>query len=231
MLVFILMCFLQIALSTSIINPCFQIHSSEQCITFIAEKRHITNSEALILRRQALALYLNEESSPFAIYDRDTVAVACLASDGILRPGPDSDCAACGDACTQESRPEVCSLYCTNSRQTTQRLIVKWTITAMKKERNQLTIASHAKEKSLRQEKLETPINIIISISIVGGCSTVLFGLIIGAILIRVKTKRARTRQQEILVPHIINYGKIVPYNLFLCSICGLVVARGYPRV
>ena len=217
------------ALSISAINPCFQDHSSERCIAFIAEKRHITTSEALILRRRALALYPNEESSPFAVYDPDTVAVACLASDGILRPGPDSDCAACGDACTQESRPQVCNLYCSSSRslpQITQRLDERWKITTMKKERDRFTIASHTKEDLLRQEKFETPINIIISISIVGGLLTVLFGLIIGAILISVKTKRSRTRRQEILVPHEINYGKIVLSKLFICklpySICGL---------
>ena len=215
MLVFIHICFLQVALSTPTINPCFQDHFSEKCITFIAEKRHITTSEAQILRSRALALYVNEESPPFAVYDRDTVSVACLASDGILRQGPDSDCAACGDACMQESIPHVCNLYCSSSRslpQTTQRLDERWTITTMKKERDRFTIASHTKEDPLRQEKFKTSINFIISISIVGGGLTVLFGLIIGAILIWVKTKRSRTRRQEILVPHdiIYDYGKIV---------------------
>ena len=51
-------------------------------------------------------------STPSAVYDVQTVAVACLASAGTLKPGPDSDCAACGPACTQESRQEVCDLYC-----------------------------------------------------------------------------------------------------------------------
>ena len=204
------------ALSISTINPCFQDHSSEHCIAFIAEKRHITTSEALILRRRALALYVNEESSPFAVYDLDTLAVACLASDGILRPGPDSDCAACKDACTKESRTQVCNLYCTSSRslsQTTLRLSVRWTITTMKKERDRFTIASHTKEDPLRQEKLETPIIkiIIISILIVGAGLTVLFC----TILIWVKTKRSRTRHQEILVSH---SGKIVLSKLFLCN-------------
>ena len=176
----------------SVINPCFQNHSSEHCITFIAKQRNITTSEAQILRRLALNLYPNEESSQDAIYDRNTVAVACLASDGTHLPGPDSDCEACGGACT----PEVCNLYCTSSRsvtQTTQRLSERWTITTMKKEREQLTTASHTKEDPLTQEKPETPIFIIISISFIGGGLTVgLSCLIIGAILIWVKRSRAR---------------------------------------
>ena len=177
------------ALSISAINPCFEDRSSEQCITFIAEKRHITTSEAKILIRRALALYVNEESSQFSLYDRDTVAVACLASDGILRPGLDDDCEACEGACT----PEVYNLYCTSSQplpQTTQRLTMRWTYTTMKKDRDQLTIVSHTNFSChtacpVMQEKLKTPI--IIIIMIVSGGLAVLFGLIIGAILICIK--------------------------------------------
>lgn len=103
-------------------NPCFHDYLSDVCTSFISEQRHVTLAEALELRRQALTLYANEESPTAAVYDRSTVAVACLASDG-RRPGPDSDCAACWTVCSSTStqcqcgdKPDVCELYCTRSR-------------------------------------------------------------------------------------------------------------------
>ena len=82
------------------------------CLGHIAKLRAINNASATQLRTRAIQLYEHEQSSPSAVYDVQTVAVACLASAGTLKPGPDSDCAACGPACTQESRQEVCDLYC-----------------------------------------------------------------------------------------------------------------------
>ena len=195
MLFFIHLCLLQAALSQSPINLCFHDHASELCTAFIADKRHITVSEAKALRRRALALYLNEESSPFAVYDRSTVAVACLASNGILRPGPDSDCAACSNACTQESRPEVCQLYCTSSfSQTTQRK--GWTSRSLNENRTTLPFQSLIDENPTRLEELTARFNIPILV-LGGGLAIVLLILIIGAIFIWVKTKPHRTHRQE----------------------------------
>ena len=109
-----IICFAVVAIliNYSITNKCFTDRTSEVCLQFIALQRNITRVEALKLRARALYIYSHEETQPSAIYDQLTVAVACLASPTPLRPGPDSDCAACGQACTQESRPEVCELYC-----------------------------------------------------------------------------------------------------------------------
>ena len=93
-------------------NPCFLDYASNSCLSHIAERRVITLNQAAELRERALFLYKNEMSPPSAVYDVPTVAVACLASAGLLRAGHDSDCAACGPACTQESRLEICELYC-----------------------------------------------------------------------------------------------------------------------
>ena len=98
--------------TTTLSNPCFLDYSSQTCLGHIAKLRAITNASAAQLRTHALQLFEHERSSPSAVYDAQTVAVACLASAGTLKPGPDSDCAACGPACTQESRQEVCYLYC-----------------------------------------------------------------------------------------------------------------------
>ena len=102
------------ALTTALSNPCFSDYSSQTCLGHIAKLRAITNASAAQLRDRALMLYEHVHSSPSAVYDVhvQTVAVACLASAGTLKPGPDGDCAACGLACTQESRQEVCDLYC-----------------------------------------------------------------------------------------------------------------------
>lgn len=107
---------LQIVLTSS--NPCFQDHSSAQCISFIADKRHLNVTEALALRQRALVLYMNENPSTLLLYDENT-AVACLASDGQQRPMADSDCIDCGNVkcehCSCGDRPEVCALYCSRS--------------------------------------------------------------------------------------------------------------------
>ena len=101
------------SLHHSLCNPCFFDPTSNSCLDYIALRRQTTRKNAAQLKAQALALYEHEESSPSAVFDVQTVAVACLASPGTLRPGLDSDCSACGPACTQESRLEVCKLYCT----------------------------------------------------------------------------------------------------------------------
>lgn len=127
--------FTVVASISPINNPdsCYQNYSSDACTSFISEQRHVTLAEAHELRRQALALYANEETPVLAAYDRSTLAVACLAYNG-LRPGPDSDCVACQTVCSATStfahcqcgdEPAVCALYCTRSKvklHTTQRL-------------------------------------------------------------------------------------------------------------
>lgn len=94
-------------------SPCLVSYQSDLCNNFIAQQQNISRDEASDLRRKALALVSGEQTSPFADYDKDTLAVACLASDRLIRPGHDSDCTACVDACTQESGGAVCDLYCT----------------------------------------------------------------------------------------------------------------------
>ena len=88
-------------------NPCFLHPTSEQCVAFIAGKRGLPSASARSLIERALRLYANEDTPEFAIYERSAVAVACLASRGSLKPGPDDDCSACGSACENESRKDV----------------------------------------------------------------------------------------------------------------------------
>ena len=95
------------------LNPCFLEPDAASCIKYIACKRHMSENAALTLKQNAEKLYAaSQEPQPFSVYDGRAVWIACLASKGRLRPGPDSDCAACGSACTQESRLEVCKLFC-----------------------------------------------------------------------------------------------------------------------
>ena len=94
-------------------NPCFLHPASAQCVAFIVGKRAVSSATARSLIEPALRLYANVEMPEFAIYERSAVAVACLASRGSLKPGPDDDCATCGSACENENRKEVCDLYCT----------------------------------------------------------------------------------------------------------------------
>ena len=94
-------------------NPCFLHPTSEQCVAFIAGKRGLPSASARSLIERALRLYANEDTPEFAIYERSAVAVACLASRGSLKPGPDDDCSACGSACENESRKDVWELYYT----------------------------------------------------------------------------------------------------------------------
>ena len=96
-------------------HPCFADPDSDSCYAFIAHHRGVSLETARALADRARALYASEETPSAALYDRAVVAVACLASAGTLRPGPYSDCAACGPACGAESRAEVCQLYCTRA--------------------------------------------------------------------------------------------------------------------
>lgn len=104
---------------SSRVNFCFADPFSNQCLMLIAHLRGISLDTARSLIERAQNLYASEETSPTAVYDRTTLAIACLAGAGRVRPGPDSDCAACGPACVAESRHEVCELYCTNMREST----------------------------------------------------------------------------------------------------------------
>ena len=98
---------------SAVFNPCFREPYSAECIALIACERNVTEARARTLIGRALNLYTAEDkSSSHSIYKPSAVAVACLASLRALRPGPDSDCVACGTACTQESSFEVCELYC-----------------------------------------------------------------------------------------------------------------------
>ena len=93
-------------------NPCFQQPSSAACVAYVADKRGVSLAKARSLIAHAARLYASETTPSAALYDRSAVAVACLASRGTLRPGPDENCAECGSTCYAESRPEVCELYC-----------------------------------------------------------------------------------------------------------------------
>ena len=100
------------------VNPCFAEQDSAACLAFIALRRGVSLEAARALYDRARSIYASEETPPAAIYDRATVAIACLASAGTMRPGPDSDCATCGPACGAESRAEVCALYCSRPSHT-----------------------------------------------------------------------------------------------------------------
>ena len=93
-------------------NPCFHQPSSAACVAYVADKRGVSLAQARSLIAHAASLYASETTPSDALYERNAVAVACLASRGSLKPGPDDDCAACGSACENESRKEVCELYC-----------------------------------------------------------------------------------------------------------------------
>ena len=93
-------------------NPCFCEPFSAQCIAFIAGERGVSSASARSLIERARSLLANEETPEFAIYKRSAIAVACLASRGTLMPGPDDDCSACGIACENEHRKDMCKLYC-----------------------------------------------------------------------------------------------------------------------
>ena len=101
-------------------NPCLSSPSSEACYKYISNKREVPLEMVRTFTAKARALYEADDAlvSQQVTYMPSAVAVACLASPGTLRPGPDSDCAACGPACTHESRPEICQLYCTSSSYT-----------------------------------------------------------------------------------------------------------------
>ena len=98
-------------------NPCFQQPSSAACVVYIADKRGSSFGKVRALIARAQKLFSGETKSSAAHYSQIAVAVACLASRGILRPGPDEDCVACVSTCNAESRPEVCELYCTRAEQ------------------------------------------------------------------------------------------------------------------
>ena len=89
-------------------NPCFLQPLSCTCVAFVAEKRGVSPAQARTLIARAVSLFASETTPSAAL------AVACLASRGTLRPGPYEDCVACRSSCNEESRPEVCELYCTN---------------------------------------------------------------------------------------------------------------------
>ena len=211
----VIMCLFLIGVPNSLVNVCFRDQTSESCLAFIAERRRISMAEASILRGRALALYQNEEPSPFAVYDRNTVAVACLASAARLRPGPDSDCAACGDACAQESRPEVCELYCSGSQsQTTQRSFSQWTTQILKNTTTrkepvfESTFQSQTEEHPLAHEIRLKPNQILITIIItILGLATglmILLSLTMAAILIRLKLNINKNLRQKIDITRII---------------------------
>ena len=100
------------ALTTVLSNPCLSDYSSQTCLGHIAKQRAINNASAAQLRTRALQLYEHEQSSPSAVYDALTVAVACLAYPGTWKPGPNNDCTMCLPSYIHESPQEVCDLYC-----------------------------------------------------------------------------------------------------------------------
>ena len=143
----------------SLCNPCFSNRASDSCLDYIALRRQTTRENAAQLIAQALVLYEHEKSSPLAVYDVKTVAVACLASPATLRPGPDSDCEPCGPACSQESRIEVCNLYCGITTMTTpirQLFVQKQSIvqtSSRPRSSNRVTSASNSQQSNGRSDE------------------------------------------------------------------------------
>ena len=172
------------------LNPCFQEPDTASCIKHIACKRHISVNAPLTLKQNAANA--TQDQQPFSVYDGRAVWIACLASKGLLRPGPDSDCAACGNACTQESRLEVCELFCTwsPSHEVNTSDTLKLNLKAKEKPKSDTTDNFIAESSSVLEIKF-----IVIAIS----CG--LFVIIIGSLLIILLLKRymmkPKHQQQE----------------------------------
>lgn len=178
-------------------NPCFEVHSSDACIFFISEQRHVTVDEARELRRRALALYANKVLPASPVYDRNTRAVACLASDGLLLPGPDSDCAACGNSCTQEVITEICAFYCTNSLSQSQATQLPfWTSAKLRKERangSERLVTMQRPVEKIEKSQTQKQLLLILLILVI---PTFLLIMTCIVILICVQTKHIRASKQ-----------------------------------
>ena len=180
----LLLIFITFSCHYSMCNPCFFDPTSNFCLDYIALRRQTTRENAAHLRAQVLALYEHEESSPSAVFDVQTVAVACLASPGTLRPGPDSDCAACGPACTQESRLEVCKLYCTTQVEiTTNKNVLMKSGVTIKKAEQELIMAVIKFESQASMSKHRTMVVKLIWILLADGIILFLISCIIISIL------------------------------------------------
>ena len=172
-------------------NPCYLQPQSDICVAFIAHKRCITLDRARSLVSRALKLYDSEKTQPFALFERNAVVVACLASRGTLRPGPDDDCAACGAACLAESRPEVCELYCTKDedRDQPKQHITSWKI-----------VTAHYLSEYNSETKYETETNIHLHNETLIYFAILLFFLAIIAFLLAIITYFCKKRSKYLQI-------------------------------
>ena len=174
------------------LNPCFLEPDTASCIKHIACKRHISVKAALTLKQNAEKLYAaSQEPQPFSVYDGRAVWIACLASKGSLRPGLDSDCAACGIACTQESRLEICDLFCS------------WSPTL---ELSTDTLSLKAKEKTktdnidgfiTNSSSLLAKIKLLVIVIPCGMCVIIIGSLLISLIIIILKRYMMKSKSQQ----------------------------------
>ena len=184
-----------VSLKCAFSNPCFVDYASNSCLSHIAKRRVITLNQAAELRKRALFLYKNEVSPPSAVNDVPTVAVACLASTGLLRPGHDSDCAACGPACTQESRLEICELYCVYPSITSTPITTIWpklgfNDNCCKEDKTTVRILQKYLKYDNIKEYLYILLSILIGIAIIA--TAIIFVIVILLIIIRKIKKRSK---------------------------------------
>ena len=169
------------------VNSCFRGADSTKCLQYIACKRDISLTAAASLKREAEELYAStQDPQQFSVYEGRAVWIACLASPGLLRPGPDSDCAACGNACTQESRAEVCLLYCSWSGSVASNVNDSNTTPNVKeKERPVILAEGEIKNISTAYVKTVLVLSSIIILSIIGviGICSILVILILTIVL------------------------------------------------
>lgn len=97
-------------------NPCFVDDGSDACISYIAHMRGYTTLIATALRHYVVDKVCNSEHDqcPVEAPPMCTSVVACLASQGTVRPGPgrSSYCIMCDANCTQNCEAEYCEIYC-----------------------------------------------------------------------------------------------------------------------
>lgn len=192
-------CNIQGLLNVDNVNSCFLEADSTKCLQYITCKRGISLTAATTLKQDAEKLYAaTQDPQAFSVYEGRAVWIACLASPGLLRPGPDSDCAACGNACTQESSAEVCLLYCSGSKPVTS-IVTSTNTTPNVKVKEKAIILSEGETKNISTANMKrTLILSFLIIFTIIGVVIILCTISLILILIRIITiRRKRIIQQK----------------------------------
>ena len=98
------------------VNPvCFTLTPpSVACIDHVSQMRHLSHNDTLALAARVRALIadgaLHFDADPF---DKEALALACLAHDGGGWMPYDGDCSKCSEECEQNRKQEICDeLFC-----------------------------------------------------------------------------------------------------------------------